>query len=442
MSDKNKSSRLSLFPLTSESNRKNHLVIGSCDAVDLAASFGTPLYIFDEATLRTRCLDYRQEFHRRYPNTAVIYACKAFINPALARILQQEGMGLDVVSAGEMSIARSVAFPPQIVYFHGNNKTEGELRLALDWGVGRIVVDNFRELSLLGSLAEERGKVQDILLRLSPGVDPHTHGHTTTGVLDSKFGFPIITGQAEEALTKALALPSINLIGLHFHLGSPIFETQPYLEAIEILLRFAAEMNRKRGFELRELDIGGGFAIQYLLDSPPPPIGSYAEAITSALLNLSSQLKLAAPHLVIEPGRGVVGQAGVALYRIGGSKDVPGIRKYVFVDGGMGDNIRPPLYGARYEALIANRTGEAETEKVTIAGKFCESGDILIKDIYLPRIREGDILAVPACGAYCLSMASNYNACLKPAIVLVKEGRAQLIRRRETYNDLMRCDLF
>ena len=442
MSDKNKSSRLSLFPLTSESNRKNHLVIGGCDAVDLAASFGTPLYIFDEATLRTRCLDYRQEFSQRYPNTAVIYACKTFINPALARLLQQEGLGLDVVSAGEMSIARSVAFPPQMVYFHGNNKTEEELRLALDWGVGRIVVDNLRELSLLGSLAEERGKVQDILLRLSPGVDPHTHGHTTTGVLDSKFGFPIITGQAEEALTKALASPSLNLIGLHFHLGSPIFETQPYVEATEILLRFAAEMRKKHGFELRELDIGGGFAIQYLLDSPPPPIGSYAEAITSTLLSYTSQLKLAAPRLIIEPGRGIVGQAGVALYRIGGSKDIPGIRKYVFIDGGMGDNIRPPLYGARYEALIANRVGEAETEKVTIAGKFCESGDILIKDIYLPGVREDDILAVPACGAYCLSMASNYNACLKPAIVLVKEGRAQLIRRRETYNDLMRCDLF
>jgi diaminopimelate decarboxylase len=441
VSAKYQSSRLSLFPVTSESNRKNHLAIGGCDAVDLAASSGTPLYIFDEVTLRTRCLDYRQEFHRRYPNTAVIYACKAFINPALARILQQEGLGLDVVSAGEISIARSVSFPPQMVYFHGNNKTEEELRLALDWGVGRIVVDNFRELSLLGSLAEERGKAQDILLRLSPGVDPHTHGHTTTGILDSKFGFPIITGQAEEALTKALASPSLNLIGLHFHLGSPIFETQPYVEAIEILLRFAVEMRKKHGFELRELDIGGGFAIQYLLDSPPPPIGSYAEAITSALLNLSSQLKLAAPRLVIEPGRGIVGQAGVALYRIGGSKDIPGIRKYVFVDGGMGDNIRPALYGARYEALIANRAGEAETEKVTIAGKFCESGDILIKDIYLPMVREGDILAVPACGAYCLSMASNYNACLKPAIVLVKEGQAQLIRRRETYDDLMRCDL-
>ncbi|MBM4462446.1 MAG: diaminopimelate decarboxylase [Chloroflexi bacterium] len=442
MSDKHQSSKLPLFPLTAESNHKNHLVIGGCDAVDLAASFGTPLYIFDEITLRTRCLDYRQEFQRRYPKTAVVYACKAFINPVLARILHQDGLGLDVVSAGEMAIARSVAFPPQMVYFHGNNKTEEELRLALDWGVGRIVVDNFRELSLLSSLAKEGGKTQDILLRLSPGVDPHTHGHTTTGILDSKFGFPISTGQAEEALTKALDFPSLNLTGLHFHLGSPIFETQPYVEALEILLRFAAEISKKHSFELRELDIGGGFAIQYLLESPPPSIGSYAEAITSALLNLSSQLKLAAPQLIIEPGRGIVGQAGVALYRIGGSKDIPGIRKYVFVDGGMGDNIRPPLYGAKYEALIANRTTEAETEKVTIAGKFCESGDILIKDIYLPKVREGDILAVPACGAYCLSMASNYNACLKPAIVLVKEGRAQLIRRRETYDDLMRCDLF
>jgi diaminopimelate decarboxylase len=434
--------KLSLFPQTAGVNNKNHLMVGGCGTVELAATFATPLYIFDEITLRSKCLEYRQEFSHRYPDTMVIYACKAFINPALARLFQEEGLGLDVVSAGEISIAKSVTFPLERVYFHGNNKAKEELKLALEWGIGRIVVDNFPELRLLSRLAEERGKAQDILLRLSPGVDPHTHKYITTGVLDSKFGFPIATGQAEEAVTKAIAASSLNLVGLHFHLGSSIFEVKPYVEAIEILLRFAAEMKARHGFELKEFSPGGGFAIQYQLDSPPPSTSDYAEAITSALLDQSSKLKLSPPRLIIEPGRGIVGQAGIALYSVGGTKEIPGIRKYIFVDGGIGDNIRPALYGAKYEALLANKAREAETEQVTVAGKFCESGDILIKDVYLPRVEEGDILAMPVCGAYSLPMASNYNASLKPAIVLVKEGQAHLIRRRETYEDLIRCDLF
>jgi diaminopimelate decarboxylase len=441
VSNKDGVPRLSTFPLTSEINHSNHLAVGGCDTLELAAAFGTPLYVFDEVTLRTKCLDYSCEFSQRYPDTQVIYACKAFINPALARILAEEGLGLDVVSGGEMAVARAADVPPERVYFHGNNKTEEELRMALEWGIGRVVVDNFRELSLLGRLVADRGGVQDILLRLSPGVDPHTHKHTTTGVLDSKFGFPITTGQAEEALTKAMASECLNLVGLHFHLGSPIFEMEPYVEAIDVLLRFAAEMKSRHGFELRELNVGGGFAVQYLVDSPAPEIGSYAEAITSALSNGSAGLGLPAPRLIVEPGRGIVGQAGVALYRVGGAKFIPGIRKYIFVDGGMGDNIRPPLYGSHYEALIANKAGEAETERVTIAGKFCESGDVLIKDIDLPPVEEGDVVAVAVCGAYCLSMASNYNACLKPAVVLVKDGSAKLIRRRETFEDLMAQDL-
>lgn len=434
--------KLSLFPQTAGVNNKNHLVVGGCDTIELAATFATPLYVFDEITLRSKCLEYRREFSRRYSDTLVIYACKAFINPALALLFQEEGLGLDVVSAGEINIAKSVAFPPERGYFHGNNKTDEELKLALEWRIGRIVVDNFHELRLLGRLAEERDKVQDILLRLSPGIDPHTHKYVTTGVLDSKFGFPIITGQAEEALTEAIAASGLNLVGLHFHLGSSIFEVKPYVEAIEILLRFAAQMKEKHDFELKELSPGGGFAIQYQLDFPPPSTGEYAEAIVSTLLDQSSKLKLTPPRLIIEPGRGIVGQAGIALYRIGAAKEIPGIRKYIFVDGGIGDNIRPALYGSDYEALLANKAGETETEQVTVAGKFCESGDILIKDVYLPKVEEGDILAVPACGAYCLPLASNYNASLKPAIVLVKEGQAQLIRRRETYEDLIRCDLF
>lgn len=407
----------------------------------MVAEYGTPLYVLDETTLREKCREYRREFTRRYPNTQVIYACKAFINPALAIVLQEEGLGLDVVSAGEMAIAISVAFPPDKIYFHGNNKGHEELSLALEQGIGRIVVDNFHELGLLTALAKEKGRVQDVLLRISPGVDPHTHKYVTTGILDSKFGLPLATGQAEEALSRAMAAPSLKVVGLHFHLGSSIFEASPYVEAIQLTLRFAAQMQQKYGFRMAELNIGGGFGVQYQLDSPPPPTAKYAEVMASTILNLSDKLELAPPRLIVEPGRGIIAQAGVALYRVGATKEVPGIRRYVFVDGGMGDNIRPALYGSKYEAVIANKMNKASTDPVTIAGKFCESGDILIKDIRLPDSSENDIIAVPVSGAYSIPMASNYNGFLRPAIVMVTDGQSRLVRRRETYEDLTRCDL-
>ena len=439
---KDKLPRLCLFPKTVGVSSSGHLTIGGCDTVELAATFGTPLYVFDEITLRNKCLEYRHEFNKHYPDTLIIYACKAFICPTLASLLKEEGLGLDVVSEGEISIARSAAFPSESIYFHGNNKSQEELRQAIEWGIGRIVVDNFHELNLLSKLGKDKRTTPNILLRLSPNIDPHTHRHTTTGILDSKFGFPIITGQAEEAIIKAMVDSSLNLLGLHFHLGSPIFELEHYREAIEIVLSFAAEMKEKHGFNLKEFSPGGGYAIQYVLDSPAPSTFDYAEAITSTLIDQSRNLDLDFPRLIIESGRAIVGQAGVALYRIGAAKDIPGTRKYIFIDGGMGDNIRPALYGSRYEALVANKAIEEEKEQVTVAGKFCESGDILIRDISLPIVEDGDILAVPSCGAYSLPMASNYNASLKPAIVLVKEGQARLIRRRETHKDLIRCDLF
>ena len=430
--------RLKLFPSASVVNDNGHLVIGGCDTVELAAEFGTPLYLFDEISLRGRCAEVKREFGQRYADTAVFYSAKAFINKALARLFNEEGLGLDVVSAGEMSIAHSAGFPMDRVYFPGNNKSAEELKLALEWGVGRIVVDNLYELDLLGKLARERGDKPDVLLRLSPGVDPHTHRYIVTGNLDSKFGVPM--AQAEQALTTALAMSQLRLRGLHFHIGSQIAELEPYQEAIDILLNFAAEMKQKHGFEMEELDIGGGFAIQYTLDSPAPPPADYAEAITSTIINGCQKLGLAQPRLIVELGRSIVGQAGVALYTVGVVKDIPGVRCYVSVDGGMADNIRPALYGSKYEAIIANKARNENAETVTIAGRFCESGDILIRDIELPEVVAGDIVAVPDCGAYCLAMASNYNASLKPAIVLVKEDRARLIRRRETYEDLMRCD--
>lgn len=431
--------RLSLFPLTAEVNNQGHLIIGGCDTVELTGEFGTPLYVFDEATLRSKCAELKTEFGRRYGDVAVIYAGKAFINGALALILMEEGLGLDVVSAGELGIAQSVGFPLARVYFHGSNKSAEEIKLGLDWHVGCIVVDNLHELTMLNEIAAGEGYVVDILLRLAPGVDPHTHKYITTGVVDSKFGFPLFSG--EEAVVQALAAPNLNLVGLHFHLGSLINEVEPYQVAIEITLNFAAEMRQKYNFELKELNVGGGFSVQYSLDSPVPPISVYAEAITTKVISKCQELKLALPRLIVESGRAVVGQTGVALYKVGVVKDIPGVRCYVSVDGGMADNIRPALYGAKYEAVVANKVGEKEMGKVTIAGKFCESGDILVEDIALPLVSAGDIIAIPDCGAYCLSMASNYNASLKPAIVLVKEGKARLIRRRETLADLTRCDL-
>jgi diaminopimelate decarboxylase len=432
-------SRLKLFPPESAVNDSGHLVIGGCDTVEMAAEFGTPLYLFDELALRNNCSEFKREFAQRYTDTTVLYSAKAFINMALAQLFNEEGLGMDVVSAGEMSIVRSAGFPMERVYFPGNNKSAEELKLALKWGVSRIVVDNLYELNLLGEMAKEQGNKPNILLRLSPGVDPHTHRHIITGNLDSKFGIPMV--YAEKVLTTAMAMPQLKLLGLHFHIGSQIAEFEPYQQAIDIILGFAAEMKQKHGFEVEELDIGGGFAIQYTLDSPVPPAADYAEAITSSVIKGCQRLGLARPRLIIEPGRSIVGQVGVVLYTVGVVKDIPGVRCYVSVDGGMADNIRPALYGARLEAVIANRMKAKTDGKFTIAGKFCESGDILIKDIELPEPVAGDIIAVPVCGAYSIPQASNYNASLKPVVVMVREGKVRLIRRRETFDDLTRHDL-
>ena len=433
-------SKLPLFPLTAKVNGQGHLCVGGCDVVDLTTEFGTPLYLFDEFTLRHKCREFKAEFTRYYPDTMVVYASKAFLHRALATILKEEGLGLDVVSGGELSIAHCVGFPTAQVYFHGNNKTPEELQLALDWEIGRFVVDNFYELGLLNRLAKEKKISQDILLRLTPGIDPHTHEYTTTGTLDSKFGFPLATGQAEEAVKQAMSASNLNLVGFHFHLGSPILETTPYELAMELILSFAAEMREKLGSQLSEFSIGGGFAVQYTVDCKVPGVADYAQAITGKLNSLISQIGLSSPRLIIEPGRAIVGQAGIALYKVGAIKEIPGVRKYVCVDGGMSDNIRPALYTARYEAMVANKASSPEHDVVTIAGKLCESGDILVRDTSLASVSPGDIIAIPVCGAYCLPMASNYNASLKPAIAMVNDGAAHLIRRRETYQDLIYLD--
>jgi diaminopimelate decarboxylase len=437
---KNNFPKLSLFPFTAQV-KKGHLCIGNCDTIELVKEYGTPLYVFDEFTLRSKCQEFKNEFTKRYPNTVVAYASKAFLNRTWAEILKEEDLGLDVVSGGELSVAHSVGFPLEKVYFHGNNKTPDELKLALDLRTGHIIVDNLYELELLDKLAGEASTKQQILLRLAPGVDAHTHRYTTTGILDSKFGFPVSTGQAEAAVARATSASNLNLSGFHFHLGSPVSELSPYETAIGITLHFAKEMEARYDFQFTEFSPGGGFAVQYMLDSPVLAIAEYAKTITSTLVNVASKLSLKQPRLIIEPGRAIVAQAAIALYTVGAIKDIPGIRKYICVDGGMGDNIRPALYEAKYDALVANKIDEEESIKSSIAGKYCESGDILARDITLPPVSAGDIIAMPVCGAYAIPMSSNYNMVPRPAIIMVKDGKTRLIRKREDYQDLMRLDI-
>jgi diaminopimelate decarboxylase len=429
-----------LFPDTAQVNDQDHLVLGGCDVVALLREFGSPLYVYDEATLRGMAGAFQEAFATRYSDSRVIYASKAFINVGMAKLLSGYGVGFDVVSGGETAVLRAAGVAPEGVYFHGNNKMPQEIQEAVAWGIGRVVIDGFQELQALNAIAGAAGVRQPVLIRVSPGVDPHTHAHTTTGVLDSKFGFPIATGQAKEAVRQAVAAPHLDLRGLHFHLGSPIFQLEPYRVAIHRVMEFASQM-REEGLELREFSPGGGFAIAYTEADDPPSPDAYAEAMVGALKRACTDLDMPKPTLVVEPGRAMVGRAGVALYTVGTIKEVPSVRTYVSVDGGMGDNIRPALYGARYDALVANRVTQPATETVTIAGKYCESGDVLVWDAKLAPVKPADVIAVPASGAYGPSMASAYNLNGRPAMVLVEEGKARLLRRRESYSDLMAMDV-
>ena len=432
---------VSLFPMGTSVNTSGHLEIGGLDVISLAREYGTPLYIYDEVTIRTMAKTFVEEFTSRYKDTVVAYASKAFLNKEMAKIAEEENLSLDVVSGGEIAVAIAGGFPAEKMAFHGNNKTPQELTQAIETGVGTIVVDGFQELDLLNEIAQEKNITQGIMLRLSPSVDAHTHGHTTTGILDVKFGFSIESGESTIAIRQALSSKNLDLKGIHFHLGSPIFELEPYSEAIDTVFNYLAPF-KSEGLDLRELSTGGGFAIGYVRNEPPPPIGDYAEVITSMIKNKCDELGFGLPTLIIEPGRSIVGRAGVAIYTVGVIKEIPTVRTYVSLDGGMGDNIRPALYGSEYEAVVANKMNfSGDTKIVTLAGKYCESGDILIKDISLPTPESGDIVAIPSSGAYCLAMSSNYNMNPRPAVLMINTGNPRLIRKRETYQDLMALDL-
>ena len=424
-----------IYPLDTYRNEAGHLVIGGCDVVDLVQEFGSPLYVYDEATIRAMCRSYVDVLAENYPNFSVTYAGKAYIDLAVLRIVADEGFGLDAVSGGEIQCAVAAGFPMERVIFHGNNKLPDEIELGLSAGIGRFMVDGLDDLRLISQVASDRQTTANVMLRLTPGISAHTHEYIRTGALDSKFGLPISTGQAEEAVKLALESSGISLIGYHAHIGSQIFDTAPYAQTVEVLLGFAEQMHDKYGVCPEVLSPGGGCGVQYVEEDDGLEIERLVKVICRTFKDgLPAGVE---PELALEPGRSIVANAGVALYTVGTVKEIPGVRTYVAVDGGMADNIRPALYGSEYKVDIASREADGESSTVTVAGRYCESGDILFSDVSLPELRSGDIVAAATSGAYNLAMSSNYNMALRPAVVFVKDGQATLSRRRETYEDLL-----
>lgn len=428
-----------LKPLTTKINSDGMLEIGECDLVKLVEKHGTPLYVLDEFTLRKICKDYKEAF-KGYPKVNMMYASKALCSMATSAVIASEGFGFDVVSAGEIYTVYKAGADMSKVLFNGNNKSFDELTLAIELGVGRISVDNFFELSLLNEIAKSHDKTVDILLRITPGIECHTHEYIQTGHLDSKFGFDLT--QIDEAVDLILNdYTNLKLHGLHAHIGSQIFETSIYGDEIEILTKEIARLDEKFNLKLDEINIGGGLGVKYTESDCPPSTFTIAEIVIKRLYECIEKYKIDAPALFIEPGRSIISTAGVTLYTLGSSKQVPKGKKYVAVDGGMADNARPSMYQAEYFAQIVNKPDYELANTVTIAGRFCESGDILIKEIKLPEIEEGDILCVYNTGAYNYSMSSNYNRVQKPAMVLVNDGHDDIIIKRESLKDLIEHDV-
>jgi diaminopimelate decarboxylase len=416
-----------VFPAGSRVNERGHLEIGGCDVVDLAAEFGTPAYIYAEDDLRARARAYVDAFRSRTHDFEVLYASKAAPITAIYRLFADLGLSVDVASGGELTMALAAGYDPERIYLHGNNKTDLELRFASESGVGTVVLDSFDEIERLDALLDH---AQRVLIRVTPGIKADTHTYIQTGQLDSKFGFGLEDGLAARAIETVRASRNLELVGLHAHIGSQIFELEPYTKAIEAL---AALVD---GDWCRILNVGGGLGIAYTSEDEPPSVDAYADVKVRGVERVFDPV----PKILVEPGRSLVGNAGLTMYTVGTVKEIPGVRTYVAVDGGMSDNLRPMLYGARYEALVADRAGEAPDSPATIAGMHCESGDILVRDVLLAEPRPGDVLVTPATGAYGHAMANNYNGVPRPPVILCSGGEAQVVVRRETWDDLLGRD--
>jgi diaminopimelate decarboxylase len=422
-----------VLPPSAATTPDGHLSIGGCDLVDLAARYGTPVVVYDEGALRATARAYLTAFRAHAPDAEVIYASKAYYGLAMLRLALEEGLSVDVATGGELEAALRAGFPPGRIHMHGNNKDATEIARAVELGLATVIVDSFDEIAQLDRLARARGARQRVTVRVTPGVKPSTHSFIATGQLDSKFGFSIEGGAAERAVAVCREAQGIELVGLHSHIGSQIFELASYRAAIAAVADFAADVGAD---DLTTVNAGGGLGIAYTQADRPPSIEHYADVVMESIAGEWRRVGLAMPRVQVEPGRSMVGRAGVTVYRVGTVKDIPGVRTYVAVDGGMSDLLRPMLYGAVYEPLLANRADEEATTTVRIVGKHCESGDVLVADAALPEARIDDIVCIPATGAYGLSMASNYNGVTRPAVVFVDGGEARLVTRRESYDDL------
>lgn len=422
--------------------KNNHLYFGGADTVELAKQYGTPLYVFDERVIREACRDYKNSIDRYYDgNGMVLYASKAFSCKEMYRIANDEGIGVDTVSAGEIYTALSAGFPAENIFFHGNNKTDAELEYAVENNIGHIVIDDFLEIDRLNNIAGQLGKTVNVMLRIKPGIDAHTHDFIKTGQNDCKFGFTLETGEALDAAKKAIRTENLNVTGFHCHIGSQIFSTEPFSLAASVMASFIARVANETGHTVSELNLGGGFGIRYTDEDEPLPYAEFMNKVSAQLKYSCKELSLPVPKVFIEPGRSIVGPAGITLYTVGSIKTIPNIRTYVSVDGGMSDNPRYALYGAKYDALIANKAEEPDDFIATIAGKCCESGDLIGENIKIATPETGDVLAVLATGAYNYSMASNYNRMTRPAAVMVKDGKSRVIIKRETFEDLISKDV-
>lgn len=418
-------------------NENGNYVFGGLDTVMLAKEYGTPLYVVSEDIIKDKCKEIRDDFLLKYKNVKAAYASKAFLNLAMCKIVEREGLCLDVVSGGELYTAIKAKFPMGKIFFHGNNKSKAELELAIASDVGRIVVDNLYELELINDIGNKMNKKPSVLYRITPGIEIDTHKYVITGQKDSKFGIPLVDNVIFEAIKRGIEYENVELLGFHFHVGSQIFDNSSHIIATEKAMNLIKQAKDRFGFITQELNTGGGYGIYYADGDKPKPLSYFTDQIIEKMLEKCREFDLNIPTIIIEPGRWIIGEAGITLYTLGSIKEIPGIRTYAAIDGGMPDNPRPALYGSKYEAFVANKADEDIKETVTIAGKCCESGDILIWDLKVPKIESGDILAVLSTGAYNYSMANNYNKIPRPSVVLVNEGYAEVIVERETYEDLI-----